>query len=272
MFYHFAKYVILTTAYIVDNSFCPLPLCWGLYLQIVKDSSLLQMTEPLGVPRDSQPLHEVMHYRECRDIPMQLPEPTPSFSNYPPPPDNFHYFDGAAVHAKGYPLRPPHQMPSNQFSFVHGDQHVKPRREGPPPSYPNRHHSMQHMERENFRNNHDRLKPPPYDNFRERWRAPAPYSGKFVRTCNAYDNGDDFVSVAILVYISINYPWYSVLGSRYHDRGAPAPYGCHPCESARFPDHGWRCPPRSMNHRNSMPFRQPFEDGIPMTSRGAFLP
>ncbi|XP_054808089.1 protein HUA2-LIKE 2 [Prosopis cineraria] len=202
--------------------------------QIVKGKSLPSMSEPLGAPRDNQPLHEVVHYRvpECRDMPMQLPESTTSFSSYPLPPDNFHYFDGATVLSKGYPLRPPHQVPSNQFSFVQGDQHMKPRREVPPPSYSNKHHSMQNMERENFRNNHDRLKPPSYD-FRERWRVPAPYSG-----------------------------------SRYQDRGAPTPYGCHPCESARLPDHGWRFPPRSMNHRNSMPFRQPFEDAIPMASRG----
>ncbi|KAI9119420.1 hypothetical protein K1719_010095 [Acacia pycnantha] len=201
--------------------------------QIVRDNSLPSMTEPLGAPRDNQPLHEVVHHRlpECRDMPMQLPESTSSFSSYPPPPDNFRYFDGATVHAKGYPLRPPHQVPSNQFSFVHGDQYVKPQREAPPHSYSN--HSVQNKERENFRNNHDRLKPPPYDNFRERWRGPAPYSG-----------------------------------SRYHDRGVPAPYGCHPYESAGLPDHGWRFPPRSMNHRNSMPFRQPFEDAIPMASRG----
>ncbi|XP_028762210.1 protein HUA2-LIKE 2 isoform X2 [Neltuma alba] len=202
--------------------------------QIVKDNPLPSVTEALAAPRDNQPLHEVVPYRvpECRDMPMQLPESTSSFSSHPPPPDNFRYFDGASVHAKGYPLRPPHQVPSNQFSFVHGDQHVKPRREAPPPSYSNRHHSMHNTERENFRNNHDRLKPPPYD-FRERWRVPAPYSG-----------------------------------SRYQDRGVPPPYGCHPCESAGLPDHGWRFPPRSMNHRNSMPFRQPFDDAIPMASRG----
>lgn len=49
----------------------------------------------------------------------------------------------------------------------------------------------------------------------------------------------------------------------------PAPYGFHPCESTRMPGHGWRFPPRSMNHRNSMPFRPPFEDAIPVANRGA---
>lgn len=61
----------------------------------------------------------------------------------------------------------------------------------------------------------------------------------------------------------------SVVGPRYQDKGVPSPYGCHPCESTRIPDHGWRFPPRSMNHRNSMPFRPPFEDAIPVANRGA---
>lgn len=156
------------------------PLYLGLYLQSVQDNSLPSMTQPLAAPRNSQPLCEGVHYRvpECRDMPMQTPESTSSSSSFPvPPPSNFRYFDGVTMHNKGYPLRPPHQVPSNQFSFVRGDQHAKPWREVPTPSFSNRHHSVQNMERENFRNNHDRLKPPPYD-FRDRWRGPVPYSGK----------------------------------------------------------------------------------------------
>jgi len=61
-----------------------------------------------------------------------------------------------------------------------------------------------------------------------------------------------------------------LVGPWYQEKGVPPPYGCHPCESSRIPDHGWRFPPQSMNQRNSMPFRPPFEDAIPVSNRGAF--
>ena len=61
-------------------------------------------------------------------------------------------------------------------------------------------------------------------------------------------------------------------GSRYHDEGVPAPYGCHPCESTRLPGHRWRFPPQSMNHWDSMPYRPPFEDAIPVANRGMHSP
>jgi len=88
----------------------------------------------------------------------------------------------------------------------------------------------------------------------------------------------------MVVYIHIDWPcdgfsfllicilkvsFFYWVGPRYHDEDMPSPYGCHPCEPPRIPDHGWRYPPRSMNHRNTMPFRPPFEDAIPVTNRGS---
>ncbi|KAF7804773.1 protein HUA2-LIKE 2-like isoform X2 [Senna tora] len=199
--------------------------------QIVQVNSFHSMVQPLAPPR-SKPVSEAVHYRvpECGDMQMPVSESTCSFSNFPvPPPDNFRH--SGTVHNRGYPLRPPHHVPSSQFSFVCGEQHVKPQREVPPPLYSNRHHTVHSMERENFYNNHERLKPPSFD-YQERWRGPASYTG---------------------------HP--------YQDRGVPPTNGCHPCESSRLPGHGWRYPPRSMNHSNSVPFRPPFEDAISVTSR-----
>lgn len=74
--------------------------------------------------------------------------------------------------------------------------------------------------------------------------------------------------LAVIIWNDIKF--LSVVGPRYQEKGVPAPYGCHPCESTRMPDHGWRFPPRSMNQRNSMSYRPPFEDAIPVSNRGAF--
>ena len=135
------------------------------------------MAQPLAAPRCSQPISDAVQYQVSEYRETQMPESTCSFNSYPvPPPDNFRHSD--TMHNKGYSIRPPHHLPSNQFSFVHGEQHAKHRRDFPPPSsYSNRQHFVQNMERENFYNNHERIKPPPYD-YRERWDASAPYSGK----------------------------------------------------------------------------------------------
>ncbi|KAF1878742.1 hypothetical protein Lal_00047413 [Lupinus albus] len=210
--------------------------------QTVKDKPLHSVAQPLTAPSRSQPISDAVHYQvpECREMQLHMPESNSSFNSFPVLPDNFRHSDGVTRHNnKGYSLRPPHRVPSNQFSFVHREQHVKHRREvqpppppPPPPLYSNRHHLVQNMEREYFYNNHERSKPPPYDH-RERWNTPAPYSDH-----------------------------------RYRDRGLPAPYGCHPCESTRLPRHGWRFPPQSMDHRNSMPLRPPpFDDAIPVANR-----
>ncbi|CAL0320582.1 unnamed protein product [Lupinus luteus] len=212
--------------------------------QTLKDNPLHSMAQPLAAPRRSQHSSDAVHYQvpECREMQMHMPKSNCSFNTFPVPSDNFRHSDGVLLHNKGYSLRSPHHVPPNQFSFVNREQHMKHRREfqlplpPPPPPlspYSNRNHLVQNMERENFYNNHERLKPHPYDH-RERWNAPVPYSDRW-----------------------------------YQDRDVPPPYGCHPCESTRLPGHGWRFPPRSMEHRNSMPFRPPpFYDAIPVANRG----
>ncbi|XP_027353414.1 protein HUA2-LIKE 2-like [Abrus precatorius] len=202
----------------------------------VKANALYPMAQPVALPRNSEPISDAVQYtvHECRDRQMQMPESTCSFNTYPgQPPDNSRNTDGVTMHNKGYSLRPPHYVPSHQFSFVHGERRMMSEREvPPPPSFSNRHHFAQNMTRENVYDNHERLNPPSYD-YQERWGVPAPYSGP-----------------------------------RYHDKGVPAPYGCHPSESSRLPGHGWRFPPQSMNYRGSMPFRPHFEDPIHVANRG----
>lgn len=143
------------------------------------------MAQPLAAPRSSQPISDAAHYQvpEYREMHMHMPESTSSFNSFPVrPPDNFRHSDGVTLHDKGYSIRPPRHVPSDQFSFVHGQQHMKHRREAPPPPpYSNRQHFVLNMERENFYNNHERLNPPPYD-YLERWDVPAPYPGMFVIT------------------------------------------------------------------------------------------
>nr|AFK34857.1 unknown [Medicago truncatula] len=193
------------------------------------------MDRPLAAPRSSQPISNAVHHHAPEYREAHISESDRSFNSFPVPhPVNYRHSDGVTMHDRGHSIRPPRHVPSNQFSFVHGEQHARHRREvPPPPPYSNRQHFVEDMEREHFyHNNHERLKPPPYD-YRERWDVPPPYPGP-----------------------------------RYHDEDMPSPYGCHPCEPPRIPDHGWRFPPRSMNHRNSMPFRPPFEDAIPVTNRG----
>ncbi|KAJ7972828.1 protein HUA2-LIKE 3 [Quillaja saponaria] len=203
-------------------------------MQKIQDYPVHSVGQQLVAPRNNQPISDVVHYRgpESRDLQLQIPESTCSFSSFPvPPPDSAYHSDGMTMPNKGYPMRPPQHAPSSQFSFVCRDQYVKPQREAPPPLYPNRYVSH-NMERDSFYNNHERIKPPPFE-FRDSWRAPAPYPGP-----------------------------------RYQDKDASSPYGCHPCEPPRLPGHGWTFPPRSLNSRNSIPFRPHFEGAIPVSSRG----
>ncbi|EXB39341.1 hypothetical protein L484_025036 [Morus notabilis] len=190
----------------------------GVEAHNMQDTMVQPVAQQSNAPR-------INHYpsSECRDHQRQMPE------SYPGP--NFHN--------KGYPLRPPHPPPSNQFSYVREEQ-FKPRREGaPPPPYSNRHHFVQNWDRENFYNNHERMKQAPHEHH-DGWRFP-PHS--------------------------FSGPPYPGKGKSY----GPVPFVGPPSEQTRLPDQGWRFPPRSMSHRNSVPFRPPpLEGPIPVSSRGVF--
>lgn len=189
----------------------------------------------------AQRIDQSIRYRspECRDPSMQMAESAScSFSNFSAQPvNNGRQTDGATLHNKNYSLRPPHPAPSNQFSYFQGDQRVRPHRDAPSPSFSNRFHYAQNADRENSYNNHERMKPPPYE-LHEHWRFPAP----------------------------------PFSGPRYPDKSrvsyTPGPYVGPPCEPTRLPGQGWRFPPRTMNHRNAMPYRPPFEGPIPVEGRG----
>lgn len=207
------------------------------HLQNVHENRVQPPPQQLNAPRINQTISDAVHYcaPECRDLQRQMPDSTScSYSSFPTYSGrNVPQTDGATFHNKGYPLRPPHAPPSNQFSYVQGDQQVKPRREAPPP-YHNRFDFGPNGDRENYYNNHERMKPP-YEP-RESW----------------------------------GFPSHSFSG-RYPDKGktsyGTAPFHGPPCEPTRLPGQGWRYPPRSMNHRDSMPFRPPFEGPIPVNGR-----
>lgn len=77
-----------------------------------------------------------------------------------------------------------------------------------------------------------------------------------------------FISADIYAFIFC----FPALGPPYPGKGksyGPVPFVGPPSEQTRLPDQGWRFPPRSMSHRNSMPFRPPpLEGPIPVSSRG----
>lgn len=164
--------------------------------QRVKDNAHHSVAQPMAAPRDNQPINDAVRYQvpEYREMQLHMRESSCSFNSFRvPPPDNYRHSDGVSVHNKGYSIRPPRHVLSNHFSFVHGEQQMKHRREvPPPPPYSNGQHFMQNMERDNFNNNHERSKPPPYD-YRERWDVPAPYSGK-IGISDAYLGGGSLCS------------------------------------------------------------------------------
>ncbi|KAL6217372.1 hypothetical protein ACLB2K_010589 [Fragaria x ananassa] len=204
----------------------------------VHDSRVPPPPLQLNGPRINQAIPDAVHYHgaESRDLHRQMPDSTScSYSSFPSNSGrNIPQTDGPTFHGKGYPLRPPHAPPSNQFSYVKGDHHVKPRREVPPP-YHNRFDFMQNGDREHYYNNHERMKPAPYEP-RENWRFPA----------------------------------HSYSGPRYPEKGKAsygnAPFAGPPRGPTRLPGHGWRFPPRSANHRHS--FIPPYDGPIPVTNRG----
>lgn len=174
---------------------------------------------------------------ECRDqMQVQHCDSTRSFSNYPVcQSNNVHRTDGPSFHHKAYPPRPQHPPPSNQFSYVQANQHVKSRREIPPPSYFNRFQHSHDFDCGNFYNNHERMRPGPYE-LNDGWRFPAPFPGP-----------------------------------RYPDKAkasyAPVPYDGPPQEPTRLPHQEWDFHAQGMYHRNFMPSRPPPECAIPVTNR-----
>ncbi|KAF9669411.1 hypothetical protein SADUNF_Sadunf14G0104900 [Salix dunnii] len=174
---------------------------------------------------------------ECRDqIQVQHCDSTRSFSNYPGcQSNNIHRTDGPSFHHKAYPPRPQHPPPSNQFSYVQANQHVKSRREIPPPSYFHRFQPSHNFDCGNFYNNHERMGPGPYE-LNDGWRFPAPFPGP-----------------------------------RYPDKAkasyAPGPYDGPPREPTRLPHQEWDFHAREMHHRNFMPSRPPPERAIPVSNR-----
>ncbi|KAG6703674.1 hypothetical protein I3842_07G097000 [Carya illinoinensis] len=202
----------------------------------IRDNLVQSVVQKHVAPRVDQ----TVYYRspEYRDPQMQMPESAScSFSNFSVQPvNNGRQTNGDTLRDKAYSLQPPQPALSNQFSYSRGDQRVRPRRDVPPSSYSNRFHHVQNVGRENSYNNHERMKPPPYE-LHEHWRFAAPFSGP-----------------------------------RYPDKGKmsylPAPFDGPPCEPTRLPGQGWRFPPRKMNHRNSISFRPPFDGPIPVAGRG----
>ncbi|KAF2314899.1 hypothetical protein GH714_037109 [Hevea brasiliensis] len=186
-----------------------------------------------AAPRINPSMSNGVHYHatECRDqMQMQHCESTISVSSYPVHPM---HSDGPNFH-KAYPPRP-HPPPSNQFSYVQAGQHVKSRRDTPPP-YHHRFHSSHNADGGNFYNNHERMRPAPYE-LNERWRYPAP-----------------------------PFP-----GPRHSEKGRasypPESYCGPPREPDRIPHQGWSFPARGMHHRNFMPFRPPPESASPVSNR-----
>lgn len=133
-------------------------------------------------PRIKPPVsNNLMHYHgsDSRDVQIrnQISESTNSFSSFPINHASGQQTDGHGFHHKPYPPRPPHPAPSDQFSYLQAGQQAKSRREGPPPYYSHRSHFMPNTDSGNFYNNHERMKPAPYES-REHWRFNAPsFSG-----------------------------------------------------------------------------------------------
>lgn len=194
---------------------------------------------------------------------------------------------------RGYHMRPPYPPPSNHFPYNHSDQRGRPRRDGPPPYSGRYHHQHNRGNGSYHNNNHERMKPPPYD-VRENWRFSAPYSGEsqsfsqcgtcknktVVTDLNLVENFLDAVwtrifswglsqflklpGVPLFAWLLIAALFNCCIGPRYPEKGksscSPGPYGGPPSEPERFPNHGWSSyPPRPMGHRNHTPYRPPYE-------------
>lgn len=218
----------------------------GASMQNMQNDAQQSVTQQSVAPRiNSTVSTNAVHYHasECRDhqMPMQMPESTSSFGCYSMcPSNNFQQTDGPKFHNKPYPPRPPHAPQSNHFSYVQASQSAKSRREAPHPSNSHRFHPHPNFDGGNFYNNHDRMKPGPYEH-RESWRFSAP----------------------------------SFSGPRYPDEARECypsgSYGGPLREPPRYSNRGWAYPPRPMNHRHMRP---PSGGAVPVGIRapGAWRP
>ncbi|WCJ21497.1 Tudor/PWWP/MBT domain-containing protein [Euphorbia peplus] len=177
------------------------------------------------------------HASECREMQPPCDSINSSFSSYPVHPvNNVQHTDAPNFHHKPYPPRPPQPPPpSNQFSYVQAAPPVKSRRETSPPSYQQRFHSSYNGDGGTFYNNHERMRPAPYEPG-DGWRYPSP-----------------------------NFP-----GPRYQDKARaypPGPYGGPPREHNRIHHQEWPLPPRGMHQRNFIPYGPSSESAVPVSNR-----
>ncbi|XP_019056720.1 PREDICTED: protein HUA2-LIKE 2-like [Tarenaya hassleriana] len=132
------------------------------------------------------------------------------------------------------PCPPPPPLPPHQYSYMHPGHHLKSRRDGT--QYSHRSHYTPSFDERNFHDNHERMRPAPYDN-RDNWRYPPPSS----------------------------------YGPRYHDRHKgtypPASYSGSPREYGRFQNHRWNYPPRPHNNRHSFHYKPHSEGPVPVGMR-----
>ncbi|KAJ8898661.1 hypothetical protein K2173_004695 [Erythroxylum novogranatense] len=173
------------------------------------------------------------HAPECRE---QMRKQTSCTTHPVRPMRDVQHPDGPSFYHKHYPLRPPHHPSSNQFSYVEqSGNYMRSRRGSPPPSYSHRYYSPHNAEVGHYYNNHERMRPTPYE-MSENWRCP-PFHG----------------------------PRYPEKSKASYGSG---PYGCPPRETNRYSCHEWEFPPRGTHHRNFTSFRPPpCEGGVPVAHR-----
>ncbi|KAF5732747.1 Tudor/PWWP/MBT domain-containing protein putative isoform 2 [Tripterygium wilfordii] len=183
-----------------------------------------------------------MHYHAPKSRDHKMPTQGLDSTSFPVRSANNLQSDSPSLHHKAYPPRPPHPAPSNQFSYFETGQHMKSRRDYPPPSYPHRSHSTWNFDEGNFYNNggnfyneHERINPAPYE-----------------------------------ISESRTFPAHRYSGPRYPDKVkssyGPGSHG-PPREQTRSMNQEWHFPHRAMHHRNSVPFRPPPDAGFPGVSR-----
>ncbi|CAI8614164.1 unnamed protein product [Vicia faba] len=241
--------------------------------QAVHGKTFPSAAHPLDAPRNSRPMDaSQFQIPECRDVQMQIPESPCSFNSHPVrPPENSRSADGFPMHNKDYILRPPHRVPSDQFSFIHAENRPRPQREvPPPPSYSNRQHFVQNTRRENFYNTHER------DGMRyntralheQRWNTRTAREERWNTRASREERWNTRIPHEERWGFRTPYEERWNTRSPYSD--LPSPYDCHPSASTRSQGHGWRLPHLPMNYRGSLPFRSAFHDAIPVVRGPGF--